>query len=455
MLTSKELDAIVKNPANTGKWFFDEKNLRFKIKQTKNGHSAYFYFRYREPGTGKYKDISCGSYPKSSLSSIRKKRDEHRLTLSNSKTDPAQAAATAKADDRIKKKALIEESRRLENENLTIRELFNEWTTNGIHRTDGNKVVINGWKNHVLPTLARIKLNSVNENHILEVIRQLINDGKNRTATMRLDEMNQMFSWAEKRQPWRQLLIENGNPCALIDINGLLPNDYEEERDRILSDVEIIELSTKLEAVKEETQCALWLCLSTLCRIGELLQAEWCHVDLKNKHWLIPASNVKGRQGKKQDLHVFLSDFATRQFQQLKARTGHSRYCFPATNTDTESHVCLKSVSKQVSDRQHSLHKRKQLKKRKNDDSLVLSHGINGNWTPHDLRRTGATLMQKMGISLDVIDRCQNHVLPGGRVRRHYLHHDYKAEKTQAWQRLGEHLECLLRDKKPPTNTEN
>jgi hypothetical protein len=47
-------------------------------------------------------------------------------------------------------------------------------------------------------------------------------------------------------------------------------------------------------------------------------------------------------------------------------------------------------------------------------------------------------MMQALGVSPDVIDRCQNHVLAGSRVRRHYLHHDYAEEKTRAWNLLGD-----------------
>jgi integrase len=101
-------------------------------------------------------------------------------------------------------------------------------------------------------------------------------------------------------------------------------------------------------------------------------------------------------------------------------------------------------VSKQVGDRQVRFKKRKPLKNRRHDDSLVLSNGKNGEWTLHDLRRTGATMMQQLGVSPDVIDRCQNHVLAGSRVRRAYLHYDYAAEKRDAWERLGERIEALL-----------
>ncbi|MEI1160285.1 hypothetical protein VUS63_32915, partial [Pseudomonas aeruginosa] len=46
--------------------------------------------------------------------------------------------------------------------------------------------------------------------------------------------------------------------------------------------------------------------------------------------------------------------------------------------------------------------------------------------------------------NLEIIDRCQNHLLGGSKVRRHYLHHDYAKEKTEAWRLLGEKLEMIL-----------
>lgn len=107
--------------------------------------------------------------------------------------------------------------------------------------------------------------------------------------------------------------------------------------------------------------------------------------------------------------------------------------------------MCVKSVSKQVSDRQSQFKKRtKPLKKRRHDNTLVLAQGTSGEWTPHDMRRTAATMMQALRINPDVIDRCQNHVMNGSRVRRHYLHHDYADEKREAWRVLGAKLETIL-----------
>ncbi len=190
--------------------------------------------------------------------------------------------------------------------------------------------------------------------------------------------------------------------------------------------------------VLRETQFALWICLGTGCRIGELLQTRWEHVDLEKATWFVPRENTKTHV----DWQVYLSDFALRQFKALHELTGKANWCFPASQQ--EGHVFVKSVSKQVGDRQTRFKNRKPLAHRRNDDSLVLADGKNGEWTPHDLRRTASTMMQALRVSPDVIDRCQNHVLPGSKVRRHYLHHDYAEEKREAWRLLGQRLDAIL-----------
>jgi integrase len=200
-----------------------------------------------------------------------------------------------------------------------------------------------------------------------------------------------------------------------------------------------------LQPLEKTTQCAIWIMLSTLCRVGELSMARWEHVNFVSGEWYVPQQNVKGNLS---DLSVYLSDFALDQFQQLKKITGESEWCFPAKHHD--GHVCVKSMSKQIGDRQSKFKKsqdgsaRKPMKNRRHDNTLVLGGGNNGAWTPHDLRRTGATMMQRLGVALDIIDRCQNHVLAGSKVRRHYLHHDYADEKRHAWDVLGARLSLLM-----------
>jgi integrase len=356
--------------------------------------------------------------------------------------------------------------KQIEIENLTVNELFGAWMIDGVRRKDGNAELQRSFDKDVLPEIGDIAVRQITEHELRKVLRKMVDRGVNRLAVLTCGNLTQMFLWAEKRQPWRKLLTE-GNPVQLIEIEKIVSPDYDisNERDRRLSPEEILELHNKFCAMRIEyddaddrriaarplektTELAIWIMLSTICRVGELSMSRWEHVNLKTGEWFIPRQNTKGSIGNQSDLTVYLSQFALRQFRQLHAVTGDSDWCFPAKNKD--GHVCVKSMSKQIGDRQAMFKKgrdgnpRQPMKNRRHDNTLVLSAGKNGEWTPHDLRRTGATLMQSLGVSLEIIDRCQNHVLPGSKVRRHYLHHDYATEKREAWRLLGDRLSLIL-----------
>jgi len=456
-ITVKELEALT--AADDGRTLRDEGGIVGRIRAGARGVTVWFRYDYKLDG--KKRDHSLGTWPKKSLAEIRAERDRIRVVVANG-INPTDA----KKAERIQKRKVIEETlKQAEQEhikNQTVQDLFDTWISDGVARQDNNAELRRLFAKDVLPVIGQKLLRELSDGDILMMLRKMTQRGVTRLAVLAYNDTNQMLSWGERRPPWRGLLV-NGNPCDLVDVNKLLPEDYEEERDRTLSSAEIRELRDIFNRLGEDwlnapdrrvasrpfakkSQIALWLCLSTLCRIGELLMTRWEHVDLDAGVWFIPRENVKGRRGKKQEHYVFLSDFAKRQFNDLQKITGQSEWCFPSKNQlGKEIHVCLKSISKQVGDRQIMFKNRhKPLKGRAFDNSLVLAKGINGEWTPHDLRRTGATIMQGMGVSLDVIDRCQNHVLAGGRVRRIYLRHDYESEKTDAWHRLGSRIEAIF-----------
>lgn len=65
-----------------------------------------------------------------------------------------------------------------------------------------------------------------------------------------------------------------------------------------------------------------------------------------------------------------------------------------------------------------------------------------GKWTPHDLRRTGATIMTALGVLPEVAERCLNHT-EENKVKRTYQRHSYAAEMAAAWHLLGDRLGIL------------
>ena len=412
-------------------------------------------FRYGFKWEGKKAWYYAGAWPTVDMAVIRQNRDNARDLVAEG-INPNDQKKADKIEAQAAVEATIAEAKRQEAENKTFADLFDAWIADGVSREDGNAELKRTFGRDILPVLGDRPIRTLTDTDLRDALRRVGRErGRGRTAERMLSELRQMFRWADKRQPWRGLLVD-GNPAELVERKQVVAADYVPGvRDRTLSPDEIRELRDVFAKTGEQyqaaddkrtadrplqptTQLAMWICLSTCCRIGELLMARWEHIDLDAGQWFVPGANTKT----KTDWMVYLSPFALRQFKALHELTGDKPWCFPARGVD--NHVCVKSASKQIGDRQMQFKERKPLKNRRHDNSLVLAGGANGEWTPHDLRRTGATMMQALGVSLDIIDRCQNHVLAGSKVRRHYLHHDYADEKREAWNKLGAELEAIL-----------
>jgi integrase len=392
------------------------------------------------------------------LASIRGARDAARDKVAGGINTAVQKKITRHEmqEEAAQKPAAIEAARVT---NLKIQDMFDAWTTDGVRRKDGNAMLLRMFNADVLPPLGAIAVMDTTEHHLRAVLRAMVDRGVNRSAVMMHANLVQMFAWARKRQPWRKLMVE-GDPMDLIEIDRIVSPEYDidNQPDRMLSPAAIVDLRDNLarqqaeydaapnerivpQPVERHTQLGIWIMLPTMCRVGEMSMARWEHIDLAAGEWFIPKANDKDNLA---DLTVYLSEFSLQQFKQLHALTGGTEWCFP--NRGATDHINLRAISKQVGDRQTMFKTNADgtpcapMKNRRADNTLVLLGDGGGAWTPHDLRRTGATMMQKLGINLDVIDRCQNHVLPRSKVRRHYMHHDYADEKRAAWA-LGKKLE--------------
>jgi integrase len=78
--------------------------------------------------------------------------------------------------------------------------------------------------------------------------------------------------------------------------------------------------------------------------------------------------------------------------------------------------------------------------------------GVNG-WTLHDLRRTTATGLQKLGVRLEVTESVLNHV-SGSRagVTGIYQRHDWAEEKRAALNAWGEHIAVIVEGRTAANN---
>jgi integrase len=402
-----------------------------------------FYFRYTN-GSGERVTFPIGTYSRDgnegtmTLAEAGQRAKElaglHKSGIKDVKQhleaeEAARVAARDAGHARIAaEKTAQEEAKARLAARKTVQDLFDHWAkVDLINRKDGGDEVRRMFKKDVLPALGALPLAEVKKGHITEVTDALLARGVNRMAKLIFSLMRQMFRFAVDRD------LLTHDPTASIRKAKIGGKDV--ERDRVLSEEEITTLAKQAPAagLLPSTEAAIWIALSTCCRIGELLNARWENIDLKTASWIIPAEDSKN--GKAHT--VTLSKFAAQHFRRLEAFSGESEWCYP--NTKDTGPVCSKTVTKQLGDRQRQPDQGIMSNRSARAQSLLLK---GGKWTPHDLRRTGATLMTALGVLPEVAERCLNHT-EENKVKRTYQRHSYAKEMAEAWTVLGQHLEWL------------
>ncbi len=348
---------------------------------------------------------------------------------------------------------------------VTVRDLFGRWRDLELKsrtlpsgertgRKDSGALALAQFERHAFDHIGDMTAKDVTRADILRVIDAQLTDGKQRTAQMLFADLRQMFAFGLDRE-----LIEV-DPMATLKKARIVGTGT--ERNRILSAEEVRKLADALTRanMNPRSVCAVWLILATGCRIGELMGATWSDagadravlkavadvegvklgfVDLQARLWHLPDT----KSGREHTIH--LSAFAVRQFEQLRDLRESCAWVFPSTAGTGP--VCVKSFNKQLSDRQRTDEERMS-NRSKSVDALTLP---GGRWTPHDLRRTAASLMAGSGISGDVIDECLNHQIES-RVRRTYIRDRREADQVRAFDALGERLAELVEQSAPASN---
>jgi len=186
----------------------------------------------------------------------------------------------------------------------------------------------------------------------------------------------------------------------------------------VLNETEIKTFWDKLDTAKMErpTALALRLQLITAQRKGEVAGAEWIDFDLKNGWWTIPAEKAKNGIPHR----VPLSRLAMEILGELKDLSGESPWLFPSPRDG--QHITETSVDHAV---------------RVNAEHFGIDH-----FTPHDLRRTSASMMTASGTQRLTVSKVLNHVETG--ITSVYDRHSYDKEKRSALRSWGSKLETIL-----------
>lgn len=249
----------------------------------------------------------------------------------------------------------------------------------------------------------------VRRRDIRELLDAVAEDGFLREADKRRQTVGAMFRWALSQD-----MVEI-DPTA-----GLAPYEGGQTKDRVLSAVEIAELWSwlSLSDVSPNIACILRLQILTGARCGELAGICVEEIDQENWLWTLPAARSKNKRARVTPLGG-----AARQLIMNRIARHNSRG--PLFTTETGSTL-------------RSVHVGQCLWYRR--DRLPIAK-----FSSHDLRRTVATGMVEMGVSLELVARTIGHEAGTRETRtlvRHYVRTDMleqKASVLAAWEkRLGE-----------------
>ena len=243
---------------------------------------------------------------------------------------------------------------------------------------------------------------------------------------------------------------ERGAPSTAIFVRDLIANVYRyaiqrghkfanpadeianssiatfKKRERVLTPREIKLFFNTLEETQSDfaLKKAVKFILLTMVRKGELVNATWDEVDFKNKVWTIPAERMKAKRAH----NVYLSEQAIDLIVAFQIYSEGSPYLLPG-RINRRQPIANSSLNRVIANCIKFINK---------DEQRI------DEFTVHDLRRTGSTLLHEMGFNSDWIEKSLAHEQQG--VRAVYNKAEYAAQRKEMMQRWADQVDEWIND---------
>lgn len=402
-LTSTTIDKL--KPASARREIHDRDGL-FLILQPTGAKS--WAFRYRSPLDGKPRKLTIGPYPAYGLGEARDAAHEARKAAQRG-VDPVETAKAVKAkardqsnivDDLLDAYLKKYEAEHKASSAAEVRRLFEKW---------------------VKPAIGKKRVQDVARRDVEGILAAMVKASAPISANRLLAALKPFFAWVRI----------GGDPLPFLPTAAIDKPASEEgrDRDRVLSDAEIRWL---WQATDDDSafSAAVRLMLLTGQRRGEVSGMVSTELDLEADPpaWLLPASRTKnGREN--------LVPLPRAAVEAIKRPPHIGRSKLVLTST-TGTELSGWSKSKAALDAR----------------MLAIATELTGRppniepWVIHDLRRTAATGMARLGEPVHVIEAVLNHKTGAiGKLAGIYNRHSYEAEKRQALDAWAAHIEGLHR----------
>jgi integrase len=238
---------------------------------------------------------------------------------------------------------------------------------------------------------------AITKRDIIDVVDEAEHSGAH-AANQRRKVLKAFFNWAFSRD------MIPANPAA-----GLKKTKVK-ARDRFLDDGELRIVWQAADKHGDRFGALVKLLILTGARRNEIAKLEWN--EIQSDYIVLPPERTKTDERHR----IFITPLMRSIIEQFP-REGRKYVLGNGSDTPISGNVYARDV---------------------------LGVKLNEVFRLHDLRRTFATGLAKLGISLPVIERCLNHKFGG--ILSVYQRHDFSEECKGAWCKWSEHIAKLMTD---------
>jgi integrase len=264
-------------------------------------------------------------------------------------------------------------------------------------------------RQHVLPRWRSRMVHEITRRDVFDILDRVVDGGAPIAANRVLAAVRKFFNWCVARD------IIAASPCA-----GVKPPTAERARDRVLSDDELRLVWQAANKFGGTFGSLVKMLALTGQRRDEVARMRWDELDFETRLWTLPPARTKNNQPHE----VPLSKAALAVLQSVP-RVADSP--FVLTNAGPSPASGYSKGKRRV-------------------DALLPADMPP--WRLHDLRRTAASGMARLGINLPVIEKVLNHASGSfAGIVGVYQRHSFADEKRHALEAWGNFVAALAEGK--------
>jgi len=415
-ITKRTVDAA--KPGERDQFLWDETLAGFGLKVTPAGGKVYvFQYRIARPGEAERSAPSrytIGKHGALTPDQARRRAKELAALVEHG-TDPRELEADARATKEEAARQARERGR-LEGE-LAFSRMADLWLdhyeTEKARRPASVRLARLVVTNHLKPALASKALPHIGRANLQSVIDAIpLRQKGMRRAVFAYASV--LFGWAVKRGDMP------ANPLATMQ-----KPEAPKARERVLDDHELASVWMATAPLGDPFGAFVRLLILTGQRRSEVAGLAWSELDRGTATWTLPAARAKNDAA-----HIIpLSADAVRELDTLAKGDTWPKAGLVLTTTG-KTPISGMSKAKLALDAA--------VAKVRDGDPL-------SDWRIHDLRRTLATGLQRLGVRFEVTEAVLNHVSGAkGGVAGIYQRRDWKEEKRSALDAWARHLALIL-----------